>query len=89
MKSDDIQREIDRMIQNRMKYELTDEDLDFAESDALDAANRFLNDWQDWNEDDVLKLAADYHGVDYDFIWLASRVLFGPAVVWLKTGKAI
>ena len=73
-----------------MKYELlTDEDLDFAESDALDSANRFLNEWQDWNEDDVLKLAADYHGVDYDFIWLAYRVLFGPAVVWLKTGKAI
>ena len=73
-----------------MKYELlTDEDLDFAESDALDSANRFLNEWQDWNEDDVLKLACDYHGSDYDFAWLATRVLFGPAVVWLKTGKAI
>ena len=72
-----------------MKYELIDDDLQYAEEVSLNCANRFLNEWQDWNEDDVLKLACDYHGVDYDFTWLASHVLFGSAVVYLKTGKSV
>ena len=72
-----------------MEYQVSDEEKNFAESISEQSAIRFMTGWQDWNEDDVLKLAADYHGVDYDFIWLASRVLFGPAVVWLKTGKSV
>lgn len=72
-----------------MEYSITDEELDFIEQDTINSALSFLNGWQDWNEDGVLKMACDYHGHDYDFAWLATRVLFGPAVVYVATGKTV
>ena len=72
---------------NKMEYQITDMELDFAERDALECADRFLNDWADWNEDAALKMACDRAGHDYDFAWLMTRVLFGPAVWYLETGK--
>ena len=72
-----------------MEYQISDEELNYVEDDAISSATSFLNGWPNWNEDEVLKLACDYHGHDYDFAWLAIRVLFGPAVVWLKTGKSV
>jgi hypothetical protein len=72
-----------------MEYQLSPMELEFAERDAIECADRFLNGWPDWNEDNVLRMACDHAGHDYDFAWLMTRVLFGPAVVWLKTGKAV
>jgi hypothetical protein len=72
-----------------MEYQLSDMELEFAEKDALECAARFLSGWQDWNEDNVLQMACDHAGHDYDFAWLMTRVLFGPAVVYLSTGKTV
>ena len=72
-----------------MKYELTDDELNYAEQDTIECVERFMCGWQDWNEDNVLKMACDFHGHDYDFAWLATRVLFGPAVVYFLTGKSV
>lgn len=72
-----------------MEYQITDEEQTAAEVDALECATRFLSGWQDWNEDDVLPFACDYHGYDHNFFWLMNRVLLGPAVVYLSTGKTV
>ena len=72
-----------------MEYQISDEELDFVEIDVLECAERFLTGCQDWNECDILPYACDYHGYDTDFIWLASQVLFGPAVVHVATGKSV
>lgn len=72
-----------------MSYEISPMEFVFAEQDALECAARFINGWQDWNEDEVLKMACDHAGHDYDFAWLMTRVLFGPAVVYLSTGKSV
>jgi hypothetical protein len=72
-----------------MEYQISDEEQTAAEVDALECAARFLSGWQDWNEDDILWMSCDYHGYDRDFFWLMDRVLFGPAVVYLSTGKTV
>ena len=72
-----------------MEYQISEMELRFAETDALENAERFLNGWPDWNEDNILKIACDLAGHDYDFTWLLSRVLFGPAVVYVATGKTV
>lgn len=72
-----------------MDYQISSEELAFAESVALDNALRFMTGWQDWNEDNVLPHACDYHGYDQDFVWLASRVLFEPAVWSVATGRTM
>lgn len=69
--------------------ELSNEELDYVETDALAVAQAFVNGWPDWNEDYLLKRACDFHGYDCDFVWLALRVLMGPAVVYIKTGKSV
>lgn len=65
------------------------EQMDFVERSTLGCAGMFLTGWQDWNEYEVLKMACDWHGYDYDFCYLAGLVLFGPAVVHLTTGKSV
>ena len=72
-----------------MEYQISEEELVFVEDDALECAERFLSGNPDWNENYVLDLACDYHGYDRDFVWLTSKVLFGPAVVHLATGKTV
>jgi hypothetical protein len=72
-----------------MEYQVSDEEKNFAESISEQSAIRFMTGWQDWNEDQVLPLACDWHGYDHDFVWLASKVLFGPAVVHVATGKTV
>jgi hypothetical protein len=72
-----------------MEYSITDEAMTYAEEVSEFNAERFLGGWQDWNEDNVLTYACVYFGHDHDFIWLASRVLFGPAVVYVATGKSV
>ena len=90
MRTSDVNRIIVEMIHNvKGEYMISDMELDFAERDALECADRFLNGWQDWNEDEVLKMACDHTGDDYDLAWLMTRVLFGPAVVYLSTGKSV
>lgn len=90
MRTSDVNRIIVEMIHNvKGEYMISDEELDYVETDALDCAHRFMTGWQDWNEDNVLKMACDFHGHDYDFAWLAIHVLFGPAVVHVATGKSV
>ena len=90
MRTSDVNRIVVEMIHNvKGEYMISEEELDYVEMDALDCAHRFMTGWPDWNEDDVLKLACDYHGHDYDFAWLATRVLFGAAVVHVSTGKSV
>ena len=64
-------------------------ELDYAEDAAINNAARFLCERDDWNEDDVLKISCDWYGFDYDFVWLTSRVLFEPAVWFLKTRQTM
>ena len=90
MRTSDVNRIVVEMIHNvKGDYMISDEELIYAEDEAINAARNFLSGWQDWNEDDVLPFACDYHGFDHDFVWLASRVLFGPAVVHVATGKSV
>ena len=90
MKTDDIIRMYGlEDLEDKLGCTLLTSELDIGESGALECADRFLNDWADWNEDAALKMACNRAGHDYDFAWLLIRVLFGPAVVWLKTGKAV
>ena len=68
---------------------ITHDEMDYAEYVAMGNAMRFLSQWDDWNEDNVLEMACDWHGFDYDYVWLTSRVLFEPAVWKLSTGKTM
>jgi hypothetical protein len=61
----------------------------FAESITVDAAEDFLNGEPDWNKDVTVYGICKVLQYDYDFVWLASRVLFESAVVYLKAGKVI
>ena len=49
-----------------MDYQVSDEEKNFAENISRESALRFMNGWQDWNEDQVLPLACDWHGYDQD-----------------------
>ena len=71
-----------------------DEDVDmteieFAENNAYASAGLFCDGVEDWNDDDYVQLYCARHGFDYDFVWLAARVLFAPAVWYYKTGKVM
>ena len=58
-----------------------------AEHNAWASAEDFLCGRKDWFLDDVLGISCRAHGFDYDEAWLMTRVLFEPAVYYMKTGK--
>jgi hypothetical protein len=67
-------------------YEL---ELKYAEHATLAAARDFLDGYPDWNLDQHMEKTCKQVGIDFDFVWFASRVLFGPAVWYVKTGKVM
>lgn len=60
----------------------------YAEDFALDSALRFLM-GQPWNVDEDICQLSDTDGLDGELIWLTTKVLFGPAVVHIATGKSV
>lgn len=68
-------------------FDMTDE-LAYAEDFAMDSALRFLL-GSPWNIDDTICDLAMRDKLDGELIWLASRVLFAPAVVHIATGKPV
>jgi hypothetical protein len=71
----------------QMDFDMTDE-LAYAEHFALESAFRFLVGGP-WNMDDIICETAIHEELDGDLIWLASNVLFAPAVVNIATGKPV
>ena len=65
-----------------------DNELAYAEDFAMDSALRFLL-GSPWNNDETICDLAIDEGLDGELIWLASRVLFAPAVVHIATGKPV
>lgn len=59
-----------------------------GEEMALESAFRFLVGWPVWNDNEQI-CGMDGEGLDGNLIWLTREVLFGPAVVYVATGKAI
>jgi len=63
-------------------------ELAYAEDFALNSALMFLL-GQRWNVDHDICHLSDNEGLDGELIWLTTRVLFGPATVYLATEKAV
>ena len=75
------------LVKTEFDKDISDEEMNFAEEDALECAARFLFGEDEWNQDSILEESCYVCGHDYDFAWLLTRVLFGPAVWYLETGK--
>jgi hypothetical protein len=85
---------VDFPLEEPVVIELDDGDMPegelySAEYLALNAADNFLTGDPDWNDDDFVQLYCMKHDYDFDFMWLAMRVLFAPAVWYTKTGKVM
>lgn len=63
--------------------------LNFVEDNVLYSAQLFLHGEDNWNDDDKVNKVCAAYDIDEDFVWLACRVLFGPAVVFQKTGHSV
>jgi hypothetical protein len=63
-------------------------EIDLAEYFALESAFRFMV-GQDWNMDDYITKASKNYKFDRDLVWLATNVLFAPAVVYTACGKNV
>jgi hypothetical protein len=79
-------RKIANMVDADM---MTDNEIEYAEQVTLDSALNFVLGHNDWNKDEFTRLECDYNGYDHDLVWLLTRVLFGPAVVAVTTGKVV
>jgi len=60
-----------------------------GEEMALESAFRFLVGYPVWNDNDQICRMANEEGLDGNLVWLTREVLFGPAMVYVATGKAI
>jgi hypothetical protein len=88
MKKSDIDKIIDG-VENRLMEESLSDALNYAQSVVLVSAADFLDGIDDWNDDELVEEMCELSEFDYEFVWLATRVLFGPAVVYVKTGKVV
>ena len=59
-----------------------------GEEMALESAFRFMVGYPVWNDNDQI-CNMDGQGLDGNLVWLTREVLFGPAMVYVATGKAI
>ena len=60
-----------------------------GEEMALESAFRFMVGYPMWNDNDQICRMAEEEGLDGNLVWLTREVLFGPAMVYVATGKAI
>ena len=60
-----------------------------GEEMALESAFRFMVGYPVWNDNDQICRMANEEGLDGNLVWLTREVLFGPAMVYVATGKAI
>ena len=60
-----------------------------GEEMALESAFRFIVGYPMWNDNDQICRMANEEGLDGNLVWLTREVLFGPAMVYVATGKAI
>ena len=60
-----------------------------GEEMALESAFRFLVGHPVWNDNEQICRMSDEQGLDGNLVWLTREVLFGPATVYVATGKAI
>jgi hypothetical protein len=67
-------------------YEL---EMEYVEHATLAAARDFLAGYTDWNMDHYMEKTCKQINFDYEFVWFATRVLFEPAVWYVKTGKVM
>ena len=69
---------------------MKNDELFAAEDLAMDAALKFLCRNPTWNfSHEALASACDKRGLDADLVGLAATVLFGPATVYISTGKSV
>ena len=62
---------------------------DFAERLAIMSAKDFINGVSDWWFEEFTEEYCEERGYDYEYIYVLSRLLFVPAVVWVSAGVAI
>lgn len=62
---------------------------DFAERLAIMAAKDFLGGVSDWWFDEFTEEYCEERGYDYEYVYVLSRLLFVPAIVWLASGETI
>ena len=60
-----------------------------GEEMALESAYRFMVGYPVWNDNDQICRMANEQKLDGNLVWLTREVLFGPAVVYVATGKII
>lgn len=62
---------------------------ELSEDFAMESAFRFMVGHNEWNMDDSICHACEDFKLDGELVWLTSRVLFAPAVVYIASGKNV
>lgn len=62
---------------------------EFAERLAIMAAKDFVEGVPDWWFDEFTQEYCEERGYDYEYVYVLSRLLFVPAVVWVSSGTSI